>query len=177
MTKEKSEPDAKIKVPDTLEEALEPLETSFGDLVRSLQPELEAKLDELLKKRTTKADSLQQGVIGLLASGVSHRETAELLDISKSTVWRVSSNSKFGPIIRELREVYARKVFQWAMSLLPWSFRAMYDNLTKGNLDQRRLAAQAMFKLVGEQLTSGAAPPPAKLPSPRAEEGAFDIFD
>lgn len=181
MAKDKSESNGPIRVivPDTLDEAMEPLERSFGDLVQSLLPELQAKLDLLLEEQGIKEVSpVHYGVVALLSSGVSYRQTAELLDISKTTVWRVGGpNSRFAPIIKELREVYARKIFQWAMSLVPWSFRAMFDNLTKGNLDQRRLAAQAIFKLVADQLTSGSSPPAAEFPLPPAEDGVMDIFD
>lgn len=178
MPEDKSEENVLVglPVPDTLEEAMEPLERSFWVFAQSLQPDLEGKLTQLLGEAQVEAKSIQKGAIVLLASGVSYRKTAALLDIGESTAWRIKSNPKFEPIILALKEVYAHKIFQWAMSLLPWSFRAMFDNLTLGNLDQRRLAAQAMFKLVGEQLTGGATPPPAGLPLPRREAGIMDIF-
>ena len=168
-----------LPVPEKLEEAMEPLERSFGEFVQSLQPDLQAKLDQLLEEREIGDVSIvHRGIVALLSSGVSYRQTAALMDVNKSTVWRLCGpGSKFAPIVKELKEVFARKIFQWAISLVPWSFRAMYDNLTLGSLDQRRFAAQAVFKLVGDQLTSGSAPPPANFPPPPAEEGVMDMFD
>lgn len=169
--------EAGLPVPETLGEAMEPLEKSFGDLVQALQPELQAKLDQLLEERGIEMTAVQYGTVALLSSGVSYGKTAELMDISRSTVWRIRADPGFAQIILELKEVYGRKIFQWAVGLLPWSFRAMFDNLTLGNLDQRRYAAQAMFKLVGEQLTSGSTPPSNELPLPPAEDGVLDMFD
>lgn len=170
------ENEQEIKVPDTIEEVVQPLDTSFLEVVRSVQSELEVHLERLLETKKIEATPKQYGAIALLSSGISDSQTAEIMDMSRVTVWRIKTDPRFEPLIKELRTVFARRIFQWSMGLLPWAFRAMYDNLKLGDLDQRRLTAQAVFKLVGEQLTSGAMPP-EEPPPPRAEEGVLDLFD
>ena len=133
------------------------------------------RLDKLLAERNIQANMRQKGVIALLASGRTQTKTAELMGIHETTVWRIKKDPDFDSIIHELRQIFAQRMFQWALGLIPYAFRALYDNLIQGDLDQRRMASLAVFRLVGDQLTrssdSGSLPPP-----PRTEPGVWDEF-
>lgn len=164
-----------IVVPEDFGEAVEPLEASYLGFAQSAESDLSVKLDRLLAERDVEANMRQKGVIALLASGRTQAKTAELMGIHQTTVWRIKKDPNFDSIIQELREVFAQRMFQWALGLIPYAFRALYDNLIHGDLDQRRMASLAVFRLVGDQLA--AAPPPNGQPRPpRVKDSAWAEF-
>lgn len=168
--------DGKLVVPENFDDAIGPLEGNYLDFVKSAEGDLSVRLTRLLAERSLEATPRQSGVIALLASGTTSKKTAELMGVDESTVYRIKTDPGFATIIQELRGIFGERIFQWALGLVPHAFRALYDNLIHGDMDQRRLASAAVFRLIGNQLTPGPQSGPELPPPPRAEENILDHF-
>jgi hypothetical protein len=174
MTEENG--DGKLVVPENFEDAIKPLEGNYLDFVKSAEGDLSLRLDRLLAERDLDATPRQSGIIALLASGTTSKKTAEVMGVDESTIYRIKRDPDFAPVIQELRGIFGERIFQWALGLVPHAFRALYDNLIHGDMDQRRLASAAVFRLIGNQLTPGPQSGPDLPPPPRVEENIYDQF-
>lgn len=170
---------ARLRDLKNITEIVQGLDVDFEQMLKGLGPSFDDSLLLALSKTGLVFDDLPPediSIISLTALGVGATRISRLLGCDRRQVYRTMQKSGYEEAMAIIRRDIGSRIFQWVLTYLPLAFEAVRLNLTTGDLDQKRKAAQVLFSLVKDS-TAARATPPRSPRKPKVAPGTWALVE